>query len=84
MEGVRRLKFNKTGVPFVDPETGEAYEERHYSDNLLMFRLKRKDPSYRERQEVKMSDVKLNEEIQRLLDELGGNAEQTKVRAFAG
>ena len=29
MEGVRRLKFNKTGVPFVDPETGEAYEERH-------------------------------------------------------
>ena len=49
-------------------------EERHYSDNLLMFRLKRKDPGYRERHEVTMSDAKLNEEIQRLLDELGGNA----------
>jgi len=69
VEGVRRLKFNKAGFPFTDPDTGEAYEERHYSDNLLMFRLKAKAPEkYRERHEVKMSDAKLNAEIQRLLD----------------
>ncbi len=35
VEGVRRLKFNKAGFPFTDPDTGEAYEERHYSDNLF-------------------------------------------------
>ena len=67
--GVRRLKFNKAGFPFTDPDTGEAYEERHSRDNLLMFRLKAKAPEkYRERHEVKMSDAKLNAEIQRLLD----------------
>ncbi len=38
-----------------------------------------KPEMYRERHEVTMSDAKLNEEIQRLIDELGGNAVERQV-----
>jgi len=72
-EGQRRLKFDKNGLVQRD-ENGDVYEEWNFDSNLAMFRLKRLDPGYRERHEVTMSDAKLNEEIQRLLDELGGNA----------
>ena len=72
-EGQRRLKFDKNGLVQRD-ENGDVYEEWNFNSNLAMFRLKRLDPGYRERHEVTMSDAKLNEEIQRLLDERGGNA----------
>ncbi len=72
-EGQRRLKFNKNGLVQRD-ENGGVYEEWNFDSNLAMFRLKRLDPSYRERHEVSMTDAKLNEEIQRLIDELGGRA----------
>ena len=52
-------------------ENGDVYEEWNFDSNLAMFRLKRLDPGYRERHEVTMSDAKLNEEIQRLLDKRG-------------
>ena len=52
-EGVPRLKFDKHGRPLIDPRTGEPYVELEYSDQLLMFRLKRLDPEgYRENSRV--------------------------------
>jgi hypothetical protein len=52
VEGVGRLKFNRAGFPLMDPATGKPYEERLYSDALLMFRLKRLDPGYKDRVDV--------------------------------
>jgi hypothetical protein len=44
-EGVRRMKFNsKTGLPFIDPKTGEPYIEHEYSDVLMMALLRRHFP----------------------------------------
>src|SRR5437773_12017557 len=37
VHGVRRLKFNpKTGLPYIDPATGEPYVELDFSDSLLI------------------------------------------------
>lgn len=49
-EGVVRMKFNsKTGLPFIDPRTGEPYMEHEYSDTLMLALLRRNFPdSYRE------------------------------------
>ena len=44
VQGVRRLKFDSKGKPFIDPETGEPYVEYAYSDVLLIFLLKAADP----------------------------------------
>ncbi len=49
VEGQIRKKFTAKGEPVMDPETGEQYYEREYGDSLLMFRLKRLDPEYRDR-----------------------------------
>ena len=50
IEGVRRLKFDKSGAPIIDPETGQPYVEHAYSDTLLIFLLKGAAPEkYRER-----------------------------------
>ena len=47
-DGVERKKFHK-GIAIRDPETGEAYVEREYSDRLLEMLLKAKRPEkYRE------------------------------------
>lgn len=43
VEGVTRKKFDK-GVPIIDPQTGEQYIEREYSDTLLIFLLKGRRP----------------------------------------
>jgi len=51
VEGLERLKFHD-GAAIIDPRTGRPYIEREYSDVLLMFRIKKLDPSYRERHEV--------------------------------
>lgn len=40
VEGLVRKKFAKDGVPLIDPETGQQYVEREYSDTLLIFLLK--------------------------------------------
>lgn len=49
-DGLKRKKFTKSGDPIVDPETGEQYFEREYSDTLLIFLLKGLRPEkYRER-----------------------------------
>ncbi len=39
-EGLVRKKFTKDGDPVIDPETGQQYFEREYSDTLLIFMLK--------------------------------------------
>jgi hypothetical protein len=50
-DGVCRMKFNsKTGLPFIDPRTGEPYMEHEYSDTLMAILLKRHFPEYREKQ----------------------------------
>lgn len=52
-EGLLRKKFGKGGEPLIDPDTGEQYAEREYSDTLLIFLLKAHKPrKYRERKEV--------------------------------
>jgi hypothetical protein len=50
MEGMPQKKFTRSGEPILDPETGEQYVERVYSDQLLVFLLKGHRPErYRER-----------------------------------
>jgi hypothetical protein len=52
-EGTRRLKFDKDGKALMDPETGDYYIEREYSDTLLIFLLKARAPEkYRDRYDV--------------------------------
>jgi phage terminase small subunit len=52
VKGLRRLKFYQGDV--IKDDKGKAYEEREYSDTLLMFRLKALAPDkYRERTETK-------------------------------
>lgn len=46
-KGVERPVFYK-GKPLIDPSTGKPYMTRYVSDNLLMFVLKKRDPSYRD------------------------------------
>jgi hypothetical protein len=49
VEGCVRKKFDK-GIPVIDPVTNVQYEEREYSDTLLIFRLKALKPDvYAER-----------------------------------
>lgn len=48
LAGVPRKKFDK-GLPIIDPDTGEQYVEREYSDTLMIFLLKGHRPEkYRE------------------------------------
>ena len=44
VEGLVQKKFTKGGEPITDPETGQQYVERAYSDNLLIFLLKGANP----------------------------------------
>ncbi len=43
VKGVERKKFHKD-EPIIDPETGQQYVEREYSDQLLMFLMKANAP----------------------------------------
>lgn len=59
-DGVVRMKFNsKTGLPFIDPRTGEPYMEHEYSDTLMAILLKRHFPEYREPK----ADVNVNNSV---------------------
>lgn len=56
IEGLVQKKFDKDGDPIIDPETGEQYFERAYSDTLLIFLLKGARPDvYRERTSTELS-----------------------------
>jgi hypothetical protein len=46
------MKFNsKTGLPFIDPSTGEPYIEHEYSDTLMCALLRANFPNeYREKE----------------------------------
>jgi len=53
LEGVGRQQITQRGEPIIDPETGEQYVERVYSDTLLIFLLKGARPErYRDRQQL--------------------------------
>ena len=53
VEGCRKLKFDKNGKALIDPDTNQLYEEREYSDTLLIFRLKALKPKvYRDNIDV--------------------------------
>lgn len=45
VEGVRKYKFKRDGLPILHPVTGEAYYELDYSDALLALLLKANNPS---------------------------------------
>ena len=45
--GLRRLKFHE-GQAIIDPDTGEPYEERVYSDLMLIVLLKARSAKYRD------------------------------------
>ena len=50
VEGLKRKKFDRLGLPVMDPETGEQYFEHEYSDTLLIFLLKAARPEkYKDR-----------------------------------
>lgn len=56
VEGVLQKKFTTKGDPVIDPETGEQYLERAYSDTLLIFLLKGANPEkYRERSSTELT-----------------------------
>ena len=50
-QGILRKKFEK-GKPLIDEDTGLQYVEREYSDTLMMFLIKAKNPEYRDRQQL--------------------------------
>lgn len=53
--GVQRLKFDR-GQAVIDPDTGEAYRELEYSDTLLIFLLKARNPSkYRDNTNIELT-----------------------------
>jgi hypothetical protein len=52
VEGVPRLKFTRSGLPIIDPKTGEPYVEWSYSDQLLKLLLQGHRPErFRDRVE---------------------------------
>jgi hypothetical protein len=44
VDGVPRKKFDRAGNPIIDPDTGQQYVEREYSDALLIVLLKAHRP----------------------------------------
>lgn len=49
-DGLKRLRFDRRGLPLKDPESGGYYTELEYSDTLLIFLLKARAPEkYREK-----------------------------------
>lgn len=54
IEGVRKYKFHQ-GRPIMHPITHEPYYEDEHSDTLLMFLLRKHDPSYRDNSVVELS-----------------------------
>jgi len=69
IKGVRKKKFTGKGEPVEDPETGEQYIEREYSDTLLIFMLKGARPDkYKYRLDVRVS--KEEQELDRRFTDL--------------
>jgi len=66
-EGDCRKKFTSRGEPIIDPETGEHYIEREYSDKLMIQLLKAHRPKkFVERQQLALEgDLDLH--IERLV-----------------
>lgn len=74
-DGLIKKKF-KDGEPIIDPETGQQYYEREYSDTLLIFLLKGGRPErYRERTQMEVTGKDGSALFQPLADAL------EKVRA---
>lgn len=57
-EGIARKKFYR-GEPLIDPETGQQYVEREYSDTLLIFLLKGRNPEVFGEKVKVQNDVRL-------------------------
>lgn len=45
VEGLERKRFKPNGDPVIDPDTGEHYIERQYSDRILLALLRRHKPN---------------------------------------
>lgn len=56
LEGCARKQFMRNGEPIIDPETGDQYVEREYSDTLLLALLRAHRPQrFRENRSVELS-----------------------------
>ena len=74
VQGTRRLRFGQNGKALIDPRTRKPYEELEYSDTLLIFLLKARDPQkYVQRQLVGVYDA--TREARKLAEELGVSVE---------
>ena len=49
VDGLIRKKFTGKGEPVIDPETGEQYVEREYSDTLISLVARSRMPEFREK-----------------------------------
>lgn len=72
-DGLERKRFHK-GEPLIDPETGEQYVEREYSDQLMMQLLRAHRPErYRERREVEHTGGVRLELVEEIISVDGGD-----------
>lgn len=79
VEGVRKKKFTAKGEPVFDPETGDQYVEREFSDTLLIFMLKGARPDkYKDRLDVRVSkeEAEIDARFTKLVETLTARAKE--------
>ena len=79
IEGVRKKKFTAKGDPVFDPETGDQYVEREFSDTLLIFMLKGARPDkYKDRLDVRVSkeEAEIDARFTKLVETLTARAKE--------
>ncbi len=79
IRGIRKKKFTGRGEAVIDPETGDQYIEREFSDTLLIFMLKGARPDkYKDRLDVRVSkeEAELDERFTKLVETLTDRAKE--------
>jgi hypothetical protein len=79
VRGIRKKKFTGKGEAVIDPDTGEQYIEREFSDTLLIFMLKGARPDkYKDRLDVRVTkeEADLDERFTKLVETLAGRTEK--------
>ena len=82
-EGLRKKKFTAKGEPVFDPETGDQYVEREFSDTLLIFMLKGARPDkYKDRLDVRVSkeEAEIDARFTKLVETLTARAKEGMAR----
>jgi len=79
VRGIRKKKFTGKGEAVIDPDTGEQYIEREFSDTLLIFMLKGARPDkYKDRLDVRVAkeEAELDERFTKLVEALANRTEE--------